>query len=205
MFVCCIQQLAHTVAVQSRNAVRLTQTKVIKLVKLRFGRTRLVTFVDRQHDRLARAQQHRGNILVSRSNARAQVGDENDHVRVRDRGLRLKAHELQDLIVVIRLDAAGINDGKVAAAPVALRVQAVARYAGRVLHNGQALARQSVEQLAFADVRPSYDGHNRFWHIVFPPFVVGGQSSKIFASRSAPSISTGTSGTPMASDTCCGV
>ena len=91
-----VEQLTHTVAVQCGNAERLAQTEVVELIKLRRRITRLVALVDRQHDRLARAQQHGRNVLIGGSNAGAQVGDQDDDIRVRDRSLRLKAHELQE-------------------------------------------------------------------------------------------------------------
>ena len=156
----CVKQLTYTVAVQSGNAERLAQTEVVELVKFRRGIARL----DSQHERLARAQQHGRNVLVGGGNARAQVGDEDDNIRVRNRRFRLKAHELQDFVIVGRLDAAGVDYGEVAAAPVAVRVQAVTGNTRRVLDDGQALACQTVEKLRFADVRTAHDRNDRFCH-----------------------------------------
>ena len=160
----CVKQLTYTVAVQRGNAERLAQTEVVELVKFRRGIARLVTLVDRENDRLARAQQHGRNVLVGGGNARAQVGDEDDYIRVRNRRFRLKAHELQDFVIVGRLDAAGVDYGEVAAAPVAVRVQAVTGNTRRVLDDGQALACQTVEKLRFADVRTAHNRNDRFCH-----------------------------------------
>ena len=164
MLVSRIEQLAHAVAVQSGDAERLAQTEVVELIKLRRRITRLVALVDSQHERLARAQQHGRNVLIGGSNAGAQVSDQNNDIRMRDRSLRLKAHELQNLVIVRRLNAAGVDDGEITTAPVAVSVQAVAGNARRILNDGKPLARQAVEQLRLADVRTADDRNNRLCH-----------------------------------------
>ena len=94
MLVSRVEQLTHAVAVQSGDAERLAQTEIVELIKFRRRIARLVAFVDREHDRLARAQQHGRYVLIGGGNAGAQVSDEDDDICMRDRGLRLKAHEL---------------------------------------------------------------------------------------------------------------
>ena len=164
VFVSRIQQLTDTIAMQRRNTVRLAQTEVVELIKLRRRITRLVALVDSQHEWLARAQQHGRNVLIGGSNAGAQVGDQNNDIRMRDRSLCLKAHELQNLVIVRRLNAAGVDDGEITTAPVAVSVQAVAGNARRILNDGKPLARQAVEQLRLADVRTADNRNNRLCH-----------------------------------------
>ena len=102
--------------------------------------------------------------MIGGSNAGAQVGDQNNDIRMRDRSLCLKAHELQNLVIVRRLNAAGVDDGEITTAPVAVSVQAVAGNARRILNDGKPLARQAVEQLRLADVRTADDRNNRLCH-----------------------------------------
>ena len=90
--------------------------------------------------------------------------DQHDDVGVVNGDLRLAAHELQDFVVVPRLDAAGVHDGELPAVPVAVGVEPVTGDARGVLHDGQALACQFIEQHGLAHVGASYDGYHRFCH-----------------------------------------
>ena len=166
---CFVEQVARAVAVQCGNAEGFTQTEVIELVELRLGLAGLVALIDRQHNRLAAALEHGCNVHVRSGHACAQVGDENDDIRVMNRGLCLKAHELQDLVIVGRLDTAGVDDREHAAAPLTFRIQTVTGDTRGVLNNGQALAGQSVEQLGLAHVRAADDRNSWFGHGVSPP------------------------------------
>ena len=59
----------------------------------------------------------------------------------------------------IGIDARGIDDAKRTAAPFAQRVEAIARHAGRIFDDRQALADQTVEEGTFSDVRTADDGN----------------------------------------------
>lgn len=63
-----------------------------------------------------------------------------------------------------RLDPACVHQGERHAVPLARRVDAVARGAGAVVHNGKALTDQAVEQRALADVRSPDERHEWLAH-----------------------------------------
>ena len=58
-----------------------------------------------------------------------------------------------------RLNAAGIYNIKGAVSPLALGVQPIPGDAGGVLHNGQALAAQLIEQHGLAHVGAAHNGN----------------------------------------------
>ena len=76
--------------------------------------------------------------------------------------LCLEFHLGENDVVGLRLNTAGVNEGQLSAAPLALAVDAVTGDAGGVLHNGAALADELVEKRAFAHIGAAHDGHNGF-------------------------------------------
>ena len=81
----------------------------------------------------------------------------------------LTAHLLQQGIFAIRIDADSIDQGEFVILPFAVRVHAVARYARRILHNGNAAARHFVEKRALADVGPPNNRNQWLCHMLIPP------------------------------------
>ena len=73
--------------------------------------------------------------------------------------LRLLPHEGQDLVVGARLDAAGVHQVEDPVAPLAGGVDPVPGHAGGVLHDGQPLAAQLIEQHGLAHVGAAHDGY----------------------------------------------
>jgi hypothetical protein len=65
------------------------------------------------------------------------------------------------------IDAAGIYDMEGAAVPFGFPEQAVTRGPGRVVHDGETLSDQSVEQGTFSYVGPANKCNNRFGHLIF--------------------------------------
>ena len=87
----CIQQIARTVTVHGRNGHHLVKAEVVELVVIGIRRADGVHLVDRQHDRLARAQQHIRDLLIGSRQAGLHIRQENDDVRVLNGDLRLLA------------------------------------------------------------------------------------------------------------------
>ena len=162
-----VEQVARAVAVDGGDRHRVAEAEVVELVVIGIRRADGVHLVDRQHDRLARAQQHIRDLLIGGRQTRFNIGQEDDDRRVLNGDLRLLAHEGQDLAVGARLDAAGVDEREFAAAPLAFAVNAVAGHAGRVLHDGKALADELIEQHRLADVRSADDGNDGLGHIAF--------------------------------------
>ena len=68
----------------------------------------------------------------------------------------------RDILGVVRHDSAGIDDFEAAAVVLGESVDAIARDSGFVADDGAPLPRDAIEQGGFSDVRPAYDGHERF-------------------------------------------
>ena len=144
------------------------QTQVVKLIDVRVQAAHLVHLVHRQHHGLAGAQEHVGHLLVGGGQTGLDVADEDDDVGVGNGDLGLLAHEGQNLVVGAGLDTAGIHDIEAAVTPVTLGVNPVPGDARGVLHDGQPLAAQLVEEHGFAHVGPAHDGYKRLCHIRRP-------------------------------------
>ena len=135
------------------------QAQVVELIDVRILPAGLVGLVHRQHHRLAGAQEHIGHLLVGGGHAGLDVAHKDDHGGGGNGDLRLLPHKGQDLVVGARLDAAGVHNVEHPVAPLALGIQPVPGDAGGVLHNGQPLAAQLVEQHGLAHVGPSHNGY----------------------------------------------
>ena len=157
-----VQKVPGTVAVYGGNGNGIAQTQRIKLVNIGVQRAGGIHFIYDQHNGLLRPQQHIRNFLIRGGDAGGNVAHKHDHVRRIDGNLRLLAHEQQNLVVRRGLNAAGIHQIKAASVPVRAAVDPVAGHTGRVLHDGQALPDQAVEQHGFAHIGPSYNGDKRF-------------------------------------------
>ena len=157
-----VEQVARAVAVDGGNGDWVAQSQVVELVKIGVDLTGGVHLIDRQHDRLAAAQQHIGDLLVGSRQAGLHIRQENDDVRVANGDLRLLAHERQNLVVRARFDTAGIHQRKFAAAPLALAVDAVARDARRIFNDGEPLADELIKEHGLAHIGSAHDRNQRF-------------------------------------------
>ena len=151
-----VQQVAGAVSVHRGDRDRVAQSQIIKLIEFRRNLADAVALVDAQHHRLVALLQHGGNLLVGRGDAGLDVYHQDDDLRALDGHLGLTAHLREDDVVRIRLDAAGIDQHDLVAAPLAGRIDAVAGDAGSVLHNREPLADQFIKQGGFADIRPAH-------------------------------------------------
>ena len=158
-----VQNVSRTAPVQAgkRNGF-LIEAKLVKLVKLHGRAAHRIALIDAGNDRFAAFFEHHGNVVVVGGNAGANVAHEQDHVGGVNGDLRLQFHLRKDHIVAFRLNAAGVDDHQLAAAPLGFAVNAVARDAGNILHNGAALADKFIEQGAFSNVRSAHNGKDRF-------------------------------------------
>ena len=151
-------------AVDGGDRIGVAQAQIVKFIDVGVGAPGLVHLVHRQDHRLAGAQQHPRHVVVGGGHACFDVAHKDDHRCVLNGDLRLLPHEGENLIVGARLNAAGIHQVEGPAPPLAGRVQAVPGHARRVLHNGQTLAREFIEQHGFAHVGPADNGNQRSCH-----------------------------------------
>ena len=166
-----IQQVACAVAMDRGDLDRFAETKTVEFIGLRVDAAGLVALVDRQHDRLLRPLEHRGDLRVRRRQSDGHVHDHDDHVGRLNGDLRLTAHKLEHVVVGARLNAAGIDQQEAPAAPLAVAVDAVAGHAGRILDDGHAASGQFVEKHRLADIRPADDGYNGLCHNGLPSLI----------------------------------
>ncbi|MPM52219.1 hypothetical protein SDC9_98976 [bioreactor metagenome] len=153
--------------VDSGDGDGVPQAQIVKLVKIRIYRTGGIHLIHRQNDGLSASQQHVGHLVVGGGEAGLHIGQKDNHRGVINGQLRLLAHKGQDLIVRLGLNAAGVDQGKRAAVPVRLPVNAVAGDARRILHDGEPPTDQLVEQHGLAHIGPTYNGNDGFHG--FPP------------------------------------
>ena len=156
-----VQQVAGAVAVDGRNGHDLVKTEVVELVQLHGGVADIVALVDGQNDRLVAAAEHVGNVLVGSGQAVADIRHHDDAVGGVDGDLRLFPHMGQNALGGLRLDAAGVHQQELVAAPLAVGKDAVAGDARGILHDGQTLAAELIEQGGLAHIGAAdhcYDG-----------------------------------------------
>ena len=151
-------------AVDGGDGDGVAQTEIVELVEIGVHRAGGVHLVHRQHDGLAAALEHAGHLLVRGGEAGLDVRDEDDDIGVVDGDLGLLPHEGEDLVVGVGLDTAGVHQTELPAGPLALAVDTVAGDAGGILHNGQALSDELIEQHGLAHVGAAHNGDQRFCH-----------------------------------------
>ena len=151
-------------AVHRRDGHHLVKAKIIELVQFHGGLAHLIAFVHRQNDGFVAAAQHVGHILVRGGQAGFYIHHHDDAVGSVDGDLSLLAHVGQNTLVGGGLNAAGIHQQQLPAAPFAVAENAVAGNAGGILDDGNALAAQFIEQGGFAHVGAAYDRYNGFGH-----------------------------------------
>ena len=158
-------------AVDGRDSDGIPQSQVVELVKVRVRGAGGVHLVHRQHDGLAAAQQHARHLLVGGGEACTDIRQKDDDGGVVNGDLGLIPHEGQDLVVGPGLDAAGVDKGEGPAVPVRLPIDAVPGDARGVLHNGEALSNEFVEQHGLAHIGPAHDGDDGFHRRSLPFFI----------------------------------
>ena len=125
-----VQQVAGAVAVHAGNRNQLAEAEAVEVVQLHRGFADLIALVDSQHNGLAAAHKHSGNVLILRCDARGQLRHHDDAVCGINGQLCLFAHVGQQAVVNARLDAAGVHQQELVAGPLAVAEDAVTGDAG---------------------------------------------------------------------------
>ena len=162
-------QIAGTAAVDGGDSDGIDiEAQLVEFIE--FGRqsTNRIALVNGRHNRLAGANQHRSDVTVIGSQTGADVAQKDDYVSGVNGNFCLHPHMLQDDVIVVRLDTAGINEHTGAVLPFDFIVDAVTGYAGGIFHNGDPLTGQLIEKGGLAHVGASYDGNDRFCHSISP-------------------------------------
>ena len=147
-----------------RNGHDFVEAEVIELVEFHGGLAHVVAFVDSEDDGLVAATQHMGHVLVGGGQAVAHVHHHDDAVGGIDGDLGLLTHMGQDAFGGLGLDAAGIHQQELVTAPLAVGEDAVAGDARGILHDGQTLAAELIEQGGLAHIGAAHHSNDRFAH-----------------------------------------
>ena len=129
---------------------------------------RVIELVHNEYNGLFAPAKHLRHLLIGGGESGSAVHDEDDNVRRLDRKLRLAAHLLCDDVLALGLDAARVDQGEVVVEPLAVRIDAVARNARRILNYRDALAHYLIEKCRFAHVRAADYRYKGFHFSVYP-------------------------------------
>ncbi len=140
-----VEEVARPGPLERRHRVHLTETELVELRGLRLAAPRVALVRDDER-RLAAAPQLVGDVVLDRQDARLRVHDEEHEVGLGDREIGLLAHRGLHRSRARIVETAGVDERELAAAPVRGRVDPIARRAGEVLDDRDALTDEAVEQ-----------------------------------------------------------
>ena len=143
------------------NSNRVSETEVVKFIKIGRKLTYAVHLIYAEHNRLSALLKHGCDLVVGCHNTVTHVRYKNDYICTVYGKLCLTPHLREDYVVGVRLYTAGINKKHVMTKPLAVTVNPVARYTGRVIDNRQAFSYKFIEQCRLSDIRSSYNCHYR--------------------------------------------
>ncbi len=156
-----VQQIAGVHTMNSRNRNWLAQAQLVKINNfINFGK--IIHLIYAQYHWLATTPQKICRFLVLQRQPSATVRHENNHVRFLNSNGCLLQNPRQNLVVLIsKINAAGVNHRKITVQPSGVTIKPVPRYARHILHNSVSGANQAVKQRAFAHVGPPHNSNNR--------------------------------------------
>ena len=143
-------------AVLGRKRDRLAEAEREGLDPSRLARASFAFVGDEDH-RQTEAAKPGGEAAIERRQAGAGVDQQQHRVGAGERGFGPEAHARFEAFGRL-LESGGVDDGEVEIAEARIGLAPVARHAGRVVHQGELLPRQAVEQGGLADVGPADDG-----------------------------------------------
>ena len=97
-----------------------------------------------------------GHLAVEVGHAVFHVDEKQDDISLFSGQNHLLAYFFFKNVVRVDHPSAGVDDGKLLAAPLAFAILAVARGSGHIAHNGLPRTGQTIEQCAFAHVGTTY-------------------------------------------------
>ena len=151
-----VEQVAAAEPLRRRDGDRLAEPEPVELGRQRDVRDAVDLVRGDDHGQRRAAQQLR-QLLVAGAHARARVDHEHGDVGFGEPRLRLLADRAGERVLVLEVDAAGVDQLEAAPVPLAVEVLAVARHPGLLVHDRLAAAREAVDQRGLADVRVADD------------------------------------------------
>ena len=120
---------------------------------------RVVGLVHAKNDRLALLPQQLRHDLIHRMDAVQRIHHEQNRIRRGDGDLRLRADHSRKVVIQFRANAAGVYDADGERGVLHWRSQPVARDPRHVMHDGNAVPRETVEEGGLPHIRPAHDGN----------------------------------------------
>ena len=140
-----VEQVAGAQALRGGDGDRLAQPQRVELR----GQREVLGGVDlvggHQHRQRGAAQQL-GHLLIAGAQAGPGVNDEHRRVGVGQRGAGLVLDLARQRVVVLQVDAAGVDQRQHAPVPLRAQLLAVTRDAGPLVHDGLARLGQAIDQ-----------------------------------------------------------
>ena len=158
-----IQQIAEIHRIGGRDGNRVTEPKRIEIVNQCFT-LKAIDLVDRQNHRFFRPPQKPRDLLIRSCQSCPPIDEKEDDICLLHCQLCLRTHRTQDMVALIELDAAGVNDRKLMVQPLRIQIDAVTRHARHIVDNGDTLLADLIEQCRLPDIGASDHGHNGFAH-----------------------------------------
>ena len=140
-----IQHISDTQTGSCRDRHRIPDSQIIELVYIRHKLFKIIHLIDHQHHRFSGTPQHVRHLGVRILQPLAHICNENDHIRRVDGDLSLLPHLGEDHIPAVRLDSAGIDQGKFFIQPGDVRIDPVSCYSRRILYDGNHFSCQHIK------------------------------------------------------------
>ena len=126
-----------------------------------------VYLVNHHEYRPAGFAEHPGDLEIHRHDAFLHADDEQNHAHIIERDLHL-GDDFPGKVIATPLaleqpNATGVHQRERMPLPLDLGAEPVARNAGTIVHNGNPLARNTIEQGRLTNIGSTYDGYHS-WH-----------------------------------------
>ncbi len=151
-----IEQVARAEALCGRDGHRLAEAETVEVRRQRqIGSA--IDLVRRHHDRQRAAPQDVGDLGVARSQSGLRVDHEHGHVGVGDARAGLLLDLARELVLILEVDAARIDQRQLAPVPVGRELLAVAGHPRAFVDDRLPGLGEAVDQRGLSDVRIADD------------------------------------------------
>ena len=151
-----VEQVARAVAMERRDRDRIAEAEPVELESLEVA-ARVVELVREHEHRPPRRAQDLRELLVARRDPALASTTKSTRSASVDRLARLRGDLRSERPRVRAIDAARVDEPEVRSRPLAQKLLAVARDAGRLVDDGGARRGEAVDQRRLADVREADD------------------------------------------------
>ena len=158
-----IQKVPEIQCIGGRNPDGVPQPQLIEFIDIHFP-LGAVHLVHRQDHGLLRASEEPPHFLVRGSQPCTPIHHKDDDIGLLHGNGGLFPHGGQDMIALIELNAARINHGELMLQPFRIQIDPVPGHPRHIVHDGDTLLPNLVEQRRFPHIRAPHNRHNRLAH-----------------------------------------